>query len=385
MNAAGRSGQSAKRRRSGISAEATPAQTSCEPEIATAPAEDEPAFRDRKPRSAVRVGAFRATLLNGVFGDPVLHVRLPHRRRSLLIDIGQGGRLPGRLAHQVGDLCISHAHIDHIGGFLSFLRTRIGEFPPCRVFGPPGISDNVAALVAGVHWDRAGSRAPRFEVTELHDGELRYFRVRAGRRDPVPAGRNESPDGVVLDDDPMKIRAVTLDHLTPVLAFALEPRMTINVRKERLSEAGLAPGPWLTELKNRIAAGDRGHEIDVPDGSRATVAALAERFVKIGPGEKLVYATDLADTSNNRRRLIGLAAGAHTLFCEATFREADADKALRTGHLTTRACAEIAAAAGVVNLVPFHFSRRYEADPGRVLDEIVALCPETRVLSLVSE
>jgi ribonuclease Z len=361
------------------------ADPSCDPEIAAVSAEDEPALCDRGSRSAFKVGPFRATLLNGVFGDPVLHVRLPHRRRSLLIDIGQGGRLPARLAHQVCDVCISHAHIDHIGGFLSFLRTRIGEFPPCRVFGPPRISDNVAALVAGVHWDRAGSRAPRFDVTELNDGELERFRVRAGRRDPEPAGRQSSPDGVVFDDDLMRIRAVTLDHLTPVLAFALEPKLTINVRKERLSESGLAPGPWLTELKNRISAGDRGHEIDLPDGSRATVAALAERFATIGPGEKLVYATDLADTSDNRRRLIGLAAGAHTFFCEATFREADADKALRTGHLTTRACAEIAAAAGVGNLVPFHFSRRYEDVPARVLEEIVALCPETRVRSLVSE
>lgn len=84
MNAVSKNGQSAKRRRSGISAEAMSAESSCDPEIAAAPAADEPALRDRGSRSAFKVGPFRATLLNGVFGNPVLHVRVPHRRRSLL-------------------------------------------------------------------------------------------------------------------------------------------------------------------------------------------------------------------------------------------------------------------------------------------------------------
>ncbi len=72
--------------------------------------------------------------------------------------------------------------------------------------------------------------------------------------------------------------------------------------------------------------------------------------------------------------MIALARGAHTLFCESTFLEADAAQAARTAHLTTRACAEIAEAAGVARLVPFHFSRRYEKDPAPVYAEIAAAC-----------
>jgi ribonuclease BN (tRNA processing enzyme) len=72
--------------------------------------------------------------------------------------------------------------------------------------------------------------------------------------------------------------------------------------------------------------------------------------------------------------VIALSRGAHTLFCESTFLEADAAQAARTAHLTTRACAEIAEAAGVARLVPFHFSRRYEKDPAPVYAEIAAAC-----------
>jgi ribonuclease BN (tRNA processing enzyme) len=104
------------------------------------------------------------------------------------------------------------------------------------------------------------------------------------------------------------------------------------------------------------------------------VQALGDELVLISPGKKLVYATDFADSAENRARVIALAHGAHTLFCEATFRAADADHAARTAHLTTQACAGIAVAAGVARLVPFHFSRRYERDPSSVYEEIVALC-----------
>jgi ribonuclease BN (tRNA processing enzyme) len=90
------------------------------------------------------------------------------------------------------------------------------------------------------------------------------------------------------------------------------------------------------------------------------------------PARSLVYATDLADTGENRRRLVKLARGADVLICEAGFAAADAAQARRTGHLTARACGEIAALAGARRLVPFHLSRRYEQDPSPVYDEVEA-------------
>jgi ribonuclease BN (tRNA processing enzyme) len=73
--------------------------------------------------------------------------------------------------------------------------------------------------------------------------------------------------------------------------------------------------------------------------------------------------------------LVALAAGAHTLFCEATFAAADEEQARSTKHLTARACAEVAAAAGVKQLCPFHFSRRYEHTPEVLCEELGAVFP----------
>ncbi|MEW5757565.1 MAG: Clp1/GlmU family protein [Pseudomonadota bacterium] len=327
------------------------------------------------PRVAGRAGGADFCLLNGVFGDPLLHLRLRHERRSLLFDLGDGVRLPARIAHQVTDVFITHAHLDHIGGFLWLVRSRIGEFPPCRVYGPPGLAEHIAGFLRGILWDRVLLRGPVFEVLELHERRLQRFRLQAGREGREALGDLYIEDGVVLREPGFRIRAVQLDHHTPVLAYAFEPDREISIRKDRLAARGWAPGPWLGELKQRLLNDDLDARIRLPDGSECEVAMLAAELVLITPPKRLVYATDLADHAENRARLQAFARHAHTFFCEACFIESHAEQAARTGHLTTRACGEIATAAEVVRLVPFHFSRRYADAPQRVYDEIAAVCP----------
>jgi ribonuclease Z len=329
----------------------------------------------RGPGPAARLGSATAVLVNGVFGDPLLHVRLQHQKRSLLFDLGEADRLPARIAHQVTDVFISHSHIDHIGGFLWLLRSRIGEFPSCRVFGPPGLAANIKGFVSGIHWDRVGERGPRFEVTELHEDKVLRYRIRAGESGSENPSTDSVRDGILLREPMFQVRAATLDHRTPVLAFALETSFEINVRKERLAALGVLPGEWLGDLKACIAAGDPERKVTLPNGTTQAAGVLAKELVLIGPGQKLAYATDLADTAQNRTRLEALAHGAHVFFCEAPFCEADVEQAARTGHLTARACGEIATAAAVERLVPFHFSRRHQDEPERVYAEVKAAFP----------
>jgi ribonuclease BN (tRNA processing enzyme) len=179
----------------------------------------------------------------------------------------------------------------------------------------------------------------------------------------------------VLEENGFRIRGVTLDHHgTPVIAYALEADQQINIRKDRLRARGLEPGPWLNTLKQHLLDQNEAAQIQMPDGSRASAGALAQELVLVSPGKKLVYATDLADTPTNRDRLIRLARHAHTFFCESTYIEADAEYATMNGHLTTRACGEIATRAGVSRLVPFHFSRRYLHRAEQVYDELEQYC-----------
>jgi len=86
----------------------------------------------------------------------------------------------------------------------------------------------------------------------------------------------------------------------------------------------LEPGPWLTELKQQLLAGNDDALIALPDGRRSRAGELGRELVLVQPGKKLVYATDLLDSPENRRKLVALARNAHTFFCEAPFSEAEA-------------------------------------------------------------
>ena len=103
-------------------------------------------------------------------------------------------------------------------------------------------------------------------------------------------------------------------------------------------------------------------------------AELAASLLTVSAGQKLVYATDFADTELNRISISTLAHRADFLFCEASFLEADIEQARRTGHLTTHACGEIANEADVKQLIPFHFSKRYENQAEAVYREISEVC-----------
>ena len=325
------------------------------------------------------VGPAWATLVGGVFGDPLVHVRLRNQRRGILFDLGAATRLAPRVVHQVSAVCLSHAHLDHIAGFLWFLRTRIGAFGPCKIFGPAKTLTRIENFLGAVTWDRIENNAPVFEVGEFDGAWLKRARFRPGSPKVVlPALPVE--EGVLLAEDMLSIEAAVCDHKIPSLAYALTFRMDIRVRKDQLTALGLAPGPWLGLLKACIAGKKPEVEIDLPDGSRRSAGELAGALTIIQPGRKLVYAADMADTDANREKVTALANGAHTLFCETAFTMAHADKAHATQHLTTLAAVEIARKAHVTRLVPFHFSKRYEKDPAAVFDEILSAAGPVKII-----
>jgi ribonuclease BN (tRNA processing enzyme) len=326
-----------------------------------------------------RVGPAWATLVGGVFGDPLVHVRLRNQRRSFLFDLGDPARLAARVAHQVGAVCLSHAHMDHIGGFLWFLRSRIGTFGPCKIFGPAKTLARIENFLGAITWDRIEDNAPVFEVGEFDGARLKRARFTPGSP-KVVLPTLPVTDGVLLAEDDLSIEAAVCDHNIPSLAYALTFRMEISVRKDRLIACGLAPGPWLGRLKECIAAQTPEVGIDLPGGTRRSAGELARELTIIRPGKKLVYAADMADTPVNREKVVALADAAHTLFCETAFTMAHRDKAGATQHLTTLAAVEIARRAGVERLVPFHFSKRYENDPGAVYEEILSAAGSVKII-----
>jgi ribonuclease Z len=159
-----------------------------------------------------------------------------------------------------------------------------------------------------------------------------------------------------------------LDHGVPVLGFALEERMEINILRDKVERMGLAVGPWLRRFKDAILRGaDDEEPLDViflPGNNRRAeklpLGVLRREIMKSGPGRKIAYVVDCAFTPENEERIVDLARNADILFIEATFLDADASVAAARRHLTARQAGWLARRANAKRVVTLHYSPRYK-------------------------
>lgn len=301
-------------------------------------------------------------LVNGSFGDPTLYLDFRFERRALLFDLGDLAALAPRKILRLSDVFVSHAHMDHFAGFDRLLRLCLGREAAVRLYGPPGFIERVENRLAGYSWNLVQNYPTDFTllVHELAGEELGVARFRChGRfaREALPP--RAAPRGLLLDEPAFRVRAAALDHDIPCLGFALEEKVHVNVWKNRLREMGLEPGPWLSELKRAVAEG-APEELPIRAGGRVLpLSELKARVLRLVPGQKLCYVTDVVYSEENARRVAALAADADLLFIECVFLEEDAEHAARKFHLTARQAGLLARAARAKQVVPFHFSPRY--------------------------
>ena len=312
-------------------------------------------------------------LVNGRFGDPALFVELLHRRDALLFDMGDLSALSTRDLLRIGDVFVTHMHMDHFIGFDALLRVNVGREKTIRIAGPEGLCDRLHHKLQGYEWDLAHRYATDliFLATDIGtSGPLRsarfHFKERFGwREEPCPSWPLEAGDG-------LRVAAAVLEHHGPCIGYAIAEPAHANVWPNLLADMGLAPGPWLKELKQAVLGGAGDEEpVAVPDGRTLPLGQL-RHLVSIGIGQKIAYVTDVADTPANRSMMTSLAKGADTLFIESRFAAADAAQAQERAHLTTCAAGEIARAAQVRRVEPFHFSPRYDGEEERMIGEVMA-------------
>jgi ribonuclease Z len=292
-----------------------------------------------------------------------------HRREALLFDAGDLSALSTRDLLRIGHVFVSHMHMDHFIGFDALLRVHVGRQKTIMVVGPIGIADRVGHKLQGYDWD----------LVERYETDLWFEMVEVGRDGPQRAARfsfrrqfkrERLPLPASIEAVGLKVETALLEHHGPCLGFAVSEPAHVNVWKSRLDERGFATGQWLQELKRAIVAGEPDdHLICMASDDCRPLCELRE-LVTVSRGQKLAYVTDVADTPANRIAIERLAGGADLFFIESRFAAADAAAARDRAHLTTRAAGEIARAAGVRRIEPFHFSPRYEGEEERMLEEV---------------
>ena len=261
-----------------------------------------------------------------------------------LVDCGEGTQRQilrsgigfRRLAH----ILLTHTHLDHVLGLGGLLAT-LGLFDlrdEITICGSRETIGFVARYLEGI-WP--GGKAPvPVRLVVLEPG-------------PVFAGR-----GYRVTCFPVR------HHKTQSLGYLFETTARRHLRSERLAALGIPPGP----LRARLAAGE---PVVLPDGRRV---APEEVEARKATATRLAVVGDTEETET----LMPYVRGADALVIEATFLDADAELALRRGHLTAGNAARLARDAGVAALYLTHISGRYEE--GAIAAEAHRFFPEARVV-----
>lgn len=314
---------------------------------------------------------FHPELVNGVWGDPALYIECLFEKRALMFDLGDLHHLAPRKILRLSHVFVSHTHMDHFVGFDRLLRICLGREKKLCLFGPAGFIHQVQSKLAGYTWNLVHNYENNFtlEVSEISESQTIKRAAfcchqRFARQDLPDI---QTKDGVLLEENSFVIRCVHFDHKIPTLGFALQERQHVNIWKNRLEQMNLPKGPWLRELKEAIFRGESdSHPFRVwwreQDGVKEKTYSLGDlknTILRIVPGQKIAYATDLIYHEANKQKVINLAQNADMFYIESTFLQKDAEHAAHTYHLTAHQAGLLARYAGVQRLRTFHYSPRY--------------------------
>ncbi len=279
---------------------------------------------------------------------------------------------------KVTHIFLSHCHIDHFFGFDLFLRLQIGTEKTVTLVGPPETSSRVQGKLKGYTWNLVWDKNLEFVAVDLDPLGGKKTTVHFRAKDGFSASDVEvtpwSFESPVFDERYIQVFTRQIDHRTPSLAYFINEKPEHHVNETQLDDLGFVSGPWLGVLKDHVARGDESGFIRVPrrDGSETevSISQLARWLVAEKPGLKLAYVTDGAAHDENFQILLPELIGADFLFAETCFVEKDRLAADETKHFTAEFMGNLAAAAKVKTVVPFHFSKRYMENPEQVFDEL---------------
>ncbi len=245
-------------------------------------------------------------------------VLLRYNSHLVLFDCGEGTQIPWKSAgwgfRQLGTICLSHMHADHVAGLpgVLFMVAHAGRTEPLDIYGPPGTNYVIEGL------RRIAAELP-FPVL-IHE-------MKGGEDFALPGGLHGS--------------CALAAHGIPCLAYRVDLERQPEFQPQQAKELGLPVQFW-----SRLQHGE-------------TVEYNGQTFTPtqvLGPqrrGLSLAYITDTRPT----RTLGTFAHDVDLLICESMYDDpADLPLARSHAHMYAEESAGIAQAAQAHELVLTHFS-----------------------------
>jgi ribonuclease Z len=273
----------------------------------------------------------------------VSSLALVREGETMLFDCGEGTQrqmMRYGVSFSLRDIFFTHFHADHVIGVIGLMRTMAlqGREESLRLWGPKGASRHL-------------KRAEQFGVDRI----------------TFPVEIHELDDGERVERTEYEVVAFGVDHGPgPAMGYALvEHDRKGRFDPDRARELGVPEGPLWGRLH-------RGEAVTV-DGGR--VVASAELVGPPRAGRRVVVTGDTRPCAATVER----AQGADLLVHEATFGDEEAERAVETGHSTSREAAIVARQAGCRRLLLSHFSARYSRDAAELEAQARAEFPDVTI------
>jgi len=274
--------------------------------------------------------SFKLTILGSSSAIPTIDRNptaqlLNVNERFFLIDCGEGTQVQLRkyqLSFQrISHIFISHLHGDHYFGLIGLISSMhlLGRKKDLHIHAHKELKEIIDLQL-------------RSSDTELNFPLFFH---------PIP----EDLEGVIFEDDNIKVSNLLLDHSIKCSGFVFEEirskRKIIKSEVEKLN----VPYDKMKSLKNGVDWINRKGEI------------IPNEQLTIENSKPHTYAF-CSDTRYNEQ-LISKIEGVDLLYHETTFKKDLEERAFQTGHSTTLQAASIARRSNVKSLLIGHYSQRY--------------------------
>lgn len=265
------------------------------------------------------------------------------RNNLMMVDCGEGAQLSMRRARlkysRLSHIFLSHLHGDHCLGLPGLLSTL-------ALTGKEGGTITIHTFKEGAVIFR---RMMDFFCRET-PFEIRYNIIAPGT------------DDVIWESDALEVRAFPLIHRVPSTGFIFREKPKL---RHIIGDAVAFHQVPVREMQSIKA----GADFVKPDG---TVIANERLTRPADPSVSYAYCSDTVFSEAVARAVEGV----DVLYHEATYLDAEREKAHMRFHSTAAEAARVAQLAGVKRLVLGHFSKQYADEEGH-LAEARAIFPDT--------
>lgn len=256
-----------------------------------------------------------------------------------LFDCGEGTQIPWKTLgwgfRQLGAICFSHMHADHVAGLpgVLFMVAHAGRTEPLDIYGPPGTT----YIVEGLRRLAADMPYP------IHIHEMK-------------GGESFSLPGELQGT------CTAATHGIPCLAYRVDLKRQPSFQPDKARALGLPVQLW-----SRL---QHGETLDYNGRTITPTQVLGEPR----RGISFAYITDTRPTT----ALSDLAQDVDLLICESMYdTSADLPQARANAHMIAEESAGIAKAAGAHSLLLTHFSPKIN-DPTRAEKAARSVFAKTR-------